>query len=66
MRDGMTRKKTHSDEKDMYGNYCGAPRPFLALGKRQKATEEEITGNPRARSATLRVAERQDTGKAKV
>jgi 16S rRNA (cytosine1402-N4)-methyltransferase len=45
----------------MYGNYCGTPRPFKTLGKPVKASDEEVETNPRARSATLRIAEREDT-----
>ena len=60
MRDG-TLEKRRNDERDLYGNPIGTPRPFKTLGKAQKATDEEIAQNPRARSATLRVAERQET-----
>jgi 16S rRNA (cytosine1402-N4)-methyltransferase len=49
------------DEKDIYGNYIGTPKPWKGVGKRQKATDKEVEVNPRARSATLRVGERQDT-----
>jgi 16S rRNA (cytosine1402-N4)-methyltransferase len=59
MRDGSLKKV--KDERDMYGNYSGPPKPFKPVGKRQKATEDELTTNPRARSAALRVAERQQT-----
>jgi len=52
---------TKEDEKDIYGNYVGTPKPWMRVGKRQKATEAEVELNPRARSATLRVGERQDT-----
>eukprot|EP00557_Chaetoceros_sp_GSL56_P003317 CAMPEP_0176501824 /NCGR_PEP_ID=MMETSP0200_2-20121128/14393_1 /TAXON_ID=947934 /ORGANISM="Chaetoceros sp., Strain GSL56" /LENGTH=51 /DNA_ID=CAMNT_0017900789 /DNA_START=1 /DNA_END=156 /DNA_ORIENTATION=+ len=48
---------------DMYGNDVmtddGANgKPWKVLGKKQKASDEEIEKNPRARSATLRVAEK--------
>ena len=56
MRDGTLEKV--KEERDMYGNYLGAPKPFLPVGKRQKARPEEVEANPRARSATLRVATR--------
>lgn len=59
MRDGTTEKKKNREEKDIYGNYAGPPKPFKPVGKRQKAPAEEIDLNPRARSAVLRVAERQ-------
>lgn len=37
------------------------PRPLLEpVGRAQRATAEEVRANPRARSATLRVAERTD------
>eukprot|EP00980_Cylindrotheca_fusiformis_P003165 scaffold721_cov131-Cylindrotheca_fusiformis.AAC.55 len=58
MRDGSTEKKNR-EERDIYGNYAGPPKPFKPIGKRQKAPEEEVEVNPRARSAVLRVAERQ-------
>ena len=62
MRDGTLDKKKYSDdERDMYGNYIGPPKPFKPMGKRQKATEDEVNVNSRARSAVLRVAERQET-----
>ena len=63
MRDGtldLRRNSNRNQEKDMYGNYIGPPKPFQPVEKRRKATEEEIARNPRARSAILRVAERQD------
>lgn len=64
MRDGSleknrNRRQSQFDERDMYGNYIGPPKPFKPVGKKQRATEEETERNPRARSATLRVAERQ-------
>ena len=46
-------------EKDLYGNEMGPPRPWKTIGKQQKALDEETKLNSRARSATLRVAERQ-------
>ena len=45
-------------EKDVYGNEVGPPKPWKMIGKPQKATEAEVEANGRARSATLRVAER--------
>ena len=62
MRDGTLepgKRNRSREEKDMYGNYIGPPKPFEVVQKRQKATQEEIDRNPRARSAILRVAERQ-------
>jgi 16S rRNA (cytosine1402-N4)-methyltransferase len=61
MRDGTVKREKRKDERDMYGNYCGTPRPFKTLGKPVKASDEEVETNPRARSATLRIAEREDT-----
>ena len=61
MRDGTVKRQAGQDERDMYGNYIGTPKPFRTVGKPQKATEGEVEQNPRSRSATLRVAERQDT-----
>ena len=46
-------------EKDMYGNELGPSRPWKVVGKQIKAQEDEVEQNSRARSATLRVAERQ-------
>jgi 16S rRNA (cytosine1402-N4)-methyltransferase len=44
-------------QKDFYGK----PQvPFKQLGKALSPGPEEVTGNPRARSARLRIAERQD------
>lgn len=57
MRDGTTGRRP-DDKRDVYGNYIGTPRPWKTLGKPQKATDEEVELNSRARSATLRVAER--------
>lgn len=63
IRDGSVEWKgtPQQEEKDMYGNYIGTPKPWKRVGKPQKATDEEVELNPRARSATLRVGERQDT-----
>jgi len=68
MRDGNLektrsgRQRLNIDDKDMYGNYIGPLKPFKMISpKRRKATEEETSRNPRARSAILRVAERQGT-----
>eukprot|EP00587_Corethron_hystrix_P009441 CAMPEP_0113319880 /NCGR_PEP_ID=MMETSP0010_2-20120614/13902_1 /TAXON_ID=216773 ORGANISM="Corethron hystrix, Strain 308" /NCGR_SAMPLE_ID=MMETSP0010_2 /ASSEMBLY_ACC=CAM_ASM_000155 /LENGTH=371 /DNA_ID=CAMNT_0000177531 /DNA_START=305 /DNA_END=1420 /DNA_ORIENTATION=+ /assembly_acc=CAM_ASM_000155 len=47
------------DQKDVYGNYNGPPLPWKMLGKGSRAKEEEVELNPRARSAILRVGERQ-------
>ena len=58
MRDGTIAKQRGSPERDMYGNFIGPAKPFQPLGKFQKATDEEIAMNSRARSATLRIAER--------
>jgi len=61
MRDGTLSKREAdqiNNQRDLYGNYVGQPKPFKTLGKPQKATEEEMELNSRARSATLRVAER--------
>ena len=60
MRDGTLEKKKTRDERDIYGNYIGPPKPFKPVGKMQKASDEEIESNPRARSAVLRIAERQE------
>lgn len=61
IRDGTVERRGTMDEKDVYGNYIGTPKPWKRVGKPQKATEQEVESNPRARSATLRVGERQDT-----
>lgn len=61
MRDGAISKEFRHDERDIYGNYIGTPRPFRTLGKPQKAPEAEVESNTRSRSATLRIAERQET-----
>lgn len=57
MRSG-TLSAVSSTKKDLYGNVIGPPRPFQPIGKRINASDDEISRNPRARSATLRVAER--------
>ena len=64
MRDGKVNltsrsRKQQEDQKDIYGNYVGPTKPFKPIGKRRKAREEEVTQNSRARSASLRIAERQ-------
>lgn len=64
MRDG-TLEIRMSHERDMYGNYIGIPRPWKRLGKSQKASAQEVEINSRARSATLRVAERVDDFRSK-
>ena len=46
-------------EKDLYGNELGPQKPWKMVGKLRKAKDDEIEQNNRARSATLRVAERQ-------
>ena len=69
MRDGSIdfldspRGKGGALNRDVFGNMIGQEGshggdklPFEPLGKPQKATDEEITTNSRARSATLRVA----------
>lgn len=58
MRDGTIAKQRGSPERDIYGNYLGPAKPFRPMGKFRKATDEEIEVNSRARSATLRIAER--------
>jgi len=63
MRDGMVEGRSGVGvnlERDVYGNEIvdGEIRPWRTLGKRMKATDVEIERNRRARSATLRVAER--------
>jgi 16S rRNA (cytosine1402-N4)-methyltransferase len=56
MRDGTLKRV--KVEKDMYGNIMGPPKPFKPVGKRRTASEEEVAANSRARSASLRIAER--------
>ena len=66
MRDGSVEisKNGRSIQKDIFGNEIVvdsegfSTKPFKPLGKKQKATEKEVEMNSRARSATLRVAER--------
>ena len=65
MRDGTVdgSRSRGGVQRDIYGNEIietegKNARPWKALGKKQKATVEEVELNPRARSATLRVAER--------
>jgi len=65
MRDGsvISRRGGGNIERDMFGNEILSgdgenARPWKTLGKKQKATVEEVEVNPRARSATLRVGER--------
>jgi 16S rRNA (cytosine1402-N4)-methyltransferase len=60
MRDGTTMRPMGVEERDIYGNYIGTPKPFKSVGKPQKASDVEVEANSRARSATLRVAERLD------
>eukprot|EP00977_Amphora_coffeiformis_P003623 scaffold703_cov168-Amphora_coffeaeformis.AAC.26 len=59
IRDGTIHRAKVSDERDLYGNYIGTPRPFRSAGKARKATDEEVAANSRARSATLRVGIRE-------
>lgn len=65
MRDGTvdgSKRYGSSIQKDMFGNEIapddGNSRPWKTLGKKMKASQEEVEVNSRARSATLRVAER--------
>jgi 16S rRNA (cytosine1402-N4)-methyltransferase len=60
LRDGSLdpSKRSWGDEKDVYGDYVGPPKPFRPIGKPIKASAEEVERNPRARSAMLRVGER--------
>jgi 16S rRNA (cytosine1402-N4)-methyltransferase len=60
MRDGSIIKQRGSPLRDMYGNHIGPNKPFRPVGKFQKATDDEVALNSRARSATLRIAERLD------
>lgn len=68
--DRRTKKTLHYvEERDMYGNKMNSTkkngnknrnrRPFRLVRKRQKAADDEISRNSRARSATLRIGERQ-------
>lgn len=63
MKDGdLTESRKIRVERDMFGNEINPVlKPWKMLGKGRKATEEEVTRNSRARSATLRVAERNAT-----
>ena len=60
IRDGKVDGSKQRVETDLYGNIVRSKdsSPWRALGKKQKATEEEVALNSRARSATLRVAEK--------
>ena len=65
MRDGSVDGSRGSGgiQRDIFGNEVFETegknaKPFKPLGKKQKAREDEIEMNPRARSAVLRVAER--------
>ena len=58
MRDGTIAKQRGTPERDIYGDYIGPKKPFKPVGKFQKASEEEVELNSRARSAVLRMAER--------
>jgi len=58
LRDGTVKRYKLAAERDIYGNYNGVPLPWKTVGKRQKATDEEIEVNSRARSAMLRIGER--------
>ena len=46
-----------SVEKDIYGNICS---PLRTIGKVQTPGDEELSANPRSRSAKLRVAEKTE------
>lgn len=61
LRDGSVRgiRPGAAIERDIYGNVVGQARPWKPLGKKRKASDEEIDVNSRARSATLRIGERQ-------
>lgn len=61
LRDGSVRgiRPGAAIERDIYGNVVGQDRPWKPLGKKRKASDEEIEMNSRARSATLRIGERQ-------
>ena len=61
LRDGSVRgiRPGAAIERDIYGNVVGQDRPWKPLGKKRKASDEEIEVNSRARSATLRIGERQ-------
>lgn len=61
LRDGSVRgiRPGAAIERDIYGNVVGQDRPWKPLGKKRKASDEEVEENSRARSATLRIGERQ-------
>ena len=61
LRDGSVRgiRPGAAIERDIYGNVVGQDRPWKPLGKKRKASDEEVEVNSRARSATLRIGERQ-------
>lgn len=62
LKDGTVRKSSRrerEENRDLYGNYLGPAKPWKMLGKGRRASEEEVRVNSRARSATLRVGERQ-------
>ena len=61
LRDGSVRgsRPGAAIERDIYGNVVGQERPWKPLGKKRKASDEEVEANSRARSATLRIGERQ-------
>lgn len=60
MKHGTIESQGDYRERDLYGNviHKGPPIPWRPVGKLIKASEEEVAINPRARSATLRIAER--------
>jgi len=64
LRDGSVRgnRPGAAIERDIYGNVVGQDRPWKPLGKKRKASDEEVEVNSRARSATLRIGERQQSG----
>ena len=61
LRDGSVRgnRPGAAIERDIYGNVVGQERPWKPLGKKRKASDVEVEVNSRARSATLRIGERQ-------
>lgn len=61
LRDGSVRgtRPGAAIERDIYGNVVGQERPWKPLGKKRKASDKEVEVNSRARSATLRIGERQ-------
>jgi 16S rRNA (cytosine1402-N4)-methyltransferase len=56
--------RRHSEPDPAFANWPELPRqaqpPLRRIGRKQRATPDEIRANPRARSALLRVAERID------